>query len=421
MEIKFARRTEQMNSSVVRETLKLTAKPDVISFAGGMPAPEVFPVRELQAAMNKVLETSGRVALQYGPTDGYLPLREKIAARHRKAGISCTADDILMISGSQQGLDLAGKLFLDPGDLVVCESPTYTAALSAFRAYECGFLPIDTDDDGMIIEDLERKLAANPRAKVIYVIPTFQNPTGRTWSLERRKGLLKVAEKYALPILEDNPYGCLLYTSPSTRALSSAASDVYKRQDNPYGDLRYEGEPIPPLKAMDTQGLVIYMGSFSKTLSPGIRLGWILAAPELLQKFNTAKQGADLQASTIMQMVVNTYLEDYDLDENIRKLNALYHKRRDLMLSLLEQEFPKGSSWTHPQGGLFIWVTVPEQIDTAKIMPQVVARKVAYIPGHSFFADGGVTNTLRLNFSNASEEKIITGMKLMGEVLREQV
>ena len=195
MEIKFARRTEQMNSSVVRETLKLTAKPDVISFAGGMPAPEVFPVRELQAAMNKVLETSGRVALQYGPTDGYLPLREKIAARHRKAGISCTADDILMISGSQQGLDLAGKLFLDPGDLVVCESPTYTAALSAFRAYECGFLPIDTDDDGMIIEDLERKLAANPRAKVIYVIPTFQNPTGRTWSLERRKGLLKVAEK----------------------------------------------------------------------------------------------------------------------------------------------------------------------------------------------------------------------------------
>lgn len=393
MEIKFARRTEQMNSSVVRETLKLTAKPDVISFAGGMPAPEVFPVRELQAAMNKVLETSGRVALQYGPTDGYLPLREKIAARHRKAGISCTADDILMISGSQQGLDLAGKLFLDPGDLVVCESPTYTAALSAFRAYECGFLPIDADDDGMIIEDLERKLAANPRAKVIYVIPTFQNPTGRTWSLERRKGLLKVAEKYALPILEDNPYG----------------------------DLRYEGETIPPLKAMDTQGLVIYMGSFSKTLSPGIRLGWILAAPELLQKFNTAKQGADLQASTIMQMVVNTYLEDYDLDENIRKLNALYHKRRDLMLSLLEQEFPKGSSWTHPQGGLFIWVTVPEQIDTAKIMPQVVARKVAYIPGHSFFADGGVTNTLRLNFSNASEEKIITGMKLMGEVLREQV
>ena len=393
MEIKFAKRIDMMNSSVVRETLKLTAKPDIISFAGGMPAPEVFPVEAMRAAMDKVMRTSGSAALQYGPTDGYLPLREKIAARHRRAGIACEASDILMISGSQQGLDLAGKVFLDPGDLVVCEDPTYTAALSAFRAYECGFLPIDTDDDGMILEDLERKLAANPRAKVIYVIPTFQNPTGRTWSLERRKGLLELAGKYGLPVLEDNPYG----------------------------DLRYEGEDIPTLKSMDTDGRVVYMGSFSKVLSPGIRLGWLVAAPDLLDKFNTAKQGADLQASTIMQMVVDTYLEDNDLDENIRNLNALYRKRRDLMLSLLEREFPEGASWTHPDGGLFLWVTLPEHIDTAKIMPEVVARKVAYIPGHSFFAAGGVTNTLRLNYSNSNEEKIVTGMKLMGEVLREQV
>ena len=393
MDIKFADRMRLMNSSVVRETLKLTAQPDIISFAGGMPAPEVFPVEAMRAAMDKVMTTKGRVALQYGPTDGYLPLREKIAARHRAAGMDCTAANILMINGSQQGLDLAGKLFLNPGDLVVCESPTYTAALSAFQAYECEFLPIATDDDGMIPEDLERKLAANPRARMIYVIPTFQNPTGRTWSLERRKALLALAEKYSLPILEDNPYG----------------------------DLRYEGETVPTLKSMDTQGLVVYMGSFSKVLSPGIRLGWLVAEPELLAKFNTAKQGADLQASTIMQIVVDTYLEDSDLDENIRNLNALYRKRRDLMLSLLEQEFPKGSSWTHPEGGLFIWATLPEHIDTAKIMPEVVARKVAYIPGHSFFAEGGVTNTLRLNYSNSDEEKIVTGMKLMGEVLREQV
>lgn len=393
MDIKFADRMSLMNSSVVRETLKLTAQPDIISFAGGMPAPEVFPVEAMRAAMDKVMTTKGRIALQYGPTDGYLPLREKIAARHRAAGIDCTAKNILMINGSQQGLDLAGKLFLNPGDLVVCESPTYTAALSAFQAYECGFLPIATDDDGMIPEDLERKLATNPRARMIYVIPTFQNPTGRTWSLERRKALLALAEKYSLPILEDNPYG----------------------------DLRYEGETVPTLKSMDTQGLVVYMGSFSKVLSPGIRLGWLVAAPELLEKFNTAKQGADLQASTIMQLVVDTYLEDNDLDENIRNLNALYRKRRDLMLSLLEQEFPKGSSWTHPEGGLFIWATLPEHIDTARIMPEVVARKVAYIPGHSFFAEGGVTNTLRLNYSNSDEEKIVIGMKLMGEVLREQV
>ena len=392
MDIKFADRMKLMNSSVVRETLKLTAKPDIISFAGGMPAPEVFPVEAMRAAMDKVMTTKGRIALQYGPTDGYRPLREKIAARRRAAGINCTAENILMINGSQQGLDLAGKLFLNPGDLVVCESPTYTAALSSFRAYECEFLPIATDDDGMIPEDLEAKLASNPRARMIYVIPTFQNPTGRTWSLERRKALLALAEKYALPILEDNPYG----------------------------DLRYEGETIPTLKSMDTQGLVVYMGSFSKVLSPGIRLGWLVAEPELLAKFNTAKQGADLQASTIMQLVVDTYLEDNDLDENIRNLNALYRKRRDLMLSLLEQEFPKGSSWTHPEGGLFIWATLPEHIDTAKIMPDVVERKVAYIPGHSFFAEGGVTNTLRLNYSNSDEEKIVTGMKLMGEVLREQ-
>lgn len=391
--MKFANRTRMMNSSVVRETLKLTAKPDIISFAGGMPAPEVFPVEAIRNAVDKVLDSQGRTALQYGPTDGYLPLREKIAARHRREGVACQPEDLLMISGSQQGLDLAGKIFLDPGDLVVCEDPTYTAALSAFRAYECGFLPIDTDDKGMIPQDLEQKLAASPRAKLIYVIPTFQNPTGRTWTLERRKALMALAEKYDLPIVEDNPYG----------------------------DLRYEGEKMPTLKSMDRDGRVIYLGSFSKVLSPGIRLGWIAAGPELLARLNTAKQGADLQASTIMQMVVNQYLEDNDLDENIRNLNALYHKRRDLMLGLIEKEFPRGCTWTVPQGGLFIWVTMPEHMDTAAIMPAVVARKVAYIPGVSFYAGGNVTNTLRLNFSNSDEEKIIKGMELMGQVLREQM
>ena len=393
MDIKFADRMKLMNSSVVRETLKLTAKPDIISFAGGMPAPEVFPVEAMRAAMDKVMTTKGRIAMQYGPTDGYRPLREKIAARHRAAGINCTAENILMINGSQQGLDLAGKLFLDPGDLVVCENPTYTAALSTFRSYECGFLPIDTDDDGMILEDLERKLAANPRAKLIYVIPTFQNPTGRTWSLERRKGLLALAEQYHLPILEDNPYG----------------------------ELRFEGTDIPTLRSMDTHGNVVYMGSFSKILSPGIRLGWLVAAPEMLGMFETAKQGSDLQASTYIQMMVDTYLADNDLDTDIRALNALYRSRRDLMLSVMEETFPKGSRWTHPNGGLFLWVTLPEGVDTAAIMPQAVERKVAYIPGQTFFADGDVTNTLRLNFSNANEAHIAEGICRLGRVLREQL
>lgn len=390
--MRFAKRTGMMNSSVVRETLKLTAKPDIISFAGGMPAPEVFPVKAIRSAMDKVMDQHGQTALQYGPTDGYLPLREKIAARHNKEGIACTPGDILMISGSQQGLDLAGKIFLDPGDLVVCENPTYTAALSAFRTYECDFLPIETDDSGMIMEDLERKLAENPRAKLIYVIPSFQNPTGRTWSLERRKGLLELAERYDLPIVEDNPYG----------------------------DLRYEGESVPTLKSMDQGGRVAYMGSFSKVLSPGIRLGWIVASPSVLEKFNTAKQGADLQASTVMQLVVNQYLEDNDLDENIRNLRQLYKSRRDLMLGLLESEFPKGAVWTRPEGGLFIWVTLPSHMDTSEIMPEVVENKVAYIPGVSFFAFNDVRNTLRLNFSNSSEEKIVKGMRLLGQVLREK-
>ena len=393
MDIRFAKRTEQMNSSVVRETLKLTSRPDIISFAGGMPAPEVFPVEAMRAASDKVLTTAGPMALQYGPTDGYRPLREKIAARHRREGMACRPEDILMINGSQQGLDLAGKLFLDPGDLVVCENPTYTAALSTFRSYECGFLPIDTDDDGMILEDLERKLAANPRAKLIYVIPTFQNPTGRTWSLERRKGLLALAEQYHLPILEDNPYG----------------------------ELRFEGTDIPALRSMDTHGNVVYMGSFSKILSPGIRLGWLVAAPEMLGMFETAKQGSDLQAGTYIQMMVDTYLADNDLDTDIRALNALYRSRRDLMLSVMEETFPEGSHWTHPNGGLFLWVTLPEGVDTAAIMPQAVERKVAYIPGQTFFADGDVTNTLRLNFSNANEAHIAEGICRLGRVLREQL
>ena len=393
MDIRFAKRTEQMNSSVVRETLKLTSRPDIISFAGGMPAPEVFPVEAMRAASDKVLTTAGPMALQYGPSDGYRPLREKIAARHRREGMACRPEDILMINGSQQGLDLAGKLFLDPGDLVVCENPTYTAALSTFRSYECGFLPIDTDDDGMILEDLERKLAANPRAKLIYVIPTFQNPTGRTWSLERRKGLLALAEQYHLPILEDNPYG----------------------------ELRFEGTDIPTLRSMDTHGNVVYMGSFSKILSPGIRLGWLVAAPEMLGMFETAKQGSDLQASTYIQMMVDTYLADNDLDTDIRALNALYRSRRDLMLSVMEETFPEGSRWTHPNGGLFLWVMLPEGVDTAAIMPQAVERKVAYIPGQTFFADGDVTNTLRLNFSNANEAHIAEGICRLGRVLREQL
>lgn len=389
--MRFSKRITHMDTSTVRNVLALTAKPDIISFAGGLPAPESFPLEELRLASDKVYRTNGRAALQYGPSEGLWSLREKLAQRHRAQGIACTADDILIVSGSQQGLDLAGKVFLEPGDLVLCEDPTYTAALTVFKSYECGFLPVETDEEGMLLEDLERKLAEHPDAKLMYVIPTFQNPTGKTWSLERRQGVLALAERYGIPILEDDPYGAL----------------------------RYEGTPIPALKSMDTTGIVTYMGSFSKILSPGVRLGWLIAAPELLEKYASAKECTDLQASTISQMVVDTYLEDCDLEENIRRLNALYRKRRDLMLSLLQSEFPAETRWTHPCGGLFLWVTLPEQIDTTALMSMMTDHKVAYIPGVSFFAGENVHNCLRLNFSNATDGQIIQGMKTMGHLFRE--
>ncbi|WP_455582039.1 aminotransferase-like domain-containing protein [Dysosmobacter sp.] len=389
MDVQFAKRVAMMDSSVVRETLKLTARPDIISFAGGMPAPEVFPVEPLRAAADKVLRTAGRTALQYGLSDGVASLREKIAARHRAAGMPCQAEDVLMINGSQQGLDLASRLFLNPGDLVACENPTYMAALSVFRGYECDLLPIDTDEEGMVLEDLERKLAANPRVRLIYVIPTFQNPTGKTWSAARRKGLLALAERYRLPVLEDNPYG----------------------------DLRYEGEDVAPLRALDTSGIVTYMGSFSKILSPGIRLGWMVAAPEVLEKLITAKQSTDVQASTFIQMMVDTYLADNDLEENIRSLRALYGKRRDLMISAMKESFPKAARWVRPRGGLFLWVSLPDGMDTTALLPRAVEEKVAYIPGRSFYAGEDVDNTLRLNYSNATEEQIVTGIRRLGRVL----
>ncbi len=389
--MRFSDRVFRMDTSAVREVLALAAKPDVISFAGGLPALEAFPLEELRRASDQVYRTKGAAALQYGPSKGFQPLREKIAQRHRAQGIDCTAENVLIVSGSQQGLDLAGKIFLEPGNLVICENPTYLAALTVFRSYGCAILPIKTDEDGMVPEDLERKLADNPDAKLMYVIPTFQNPTGKTWSLERRRAVLDIAERYNIPVLEDDPYSAL----------------------------RYEGEPFLSLKAMDAAGIVTYMGSFSKVLSPGIRLGWLIAPPELLDKYASAKECTDLQASTISQMVVDAYLEDNDLDANVRRFNDLYQRRRDRMLSMLASEFPDSAAWTHPHGGLFLWVTLPEGIDTAALMPAMTANQVAYIPGAPFFANGDVHNCLRLNFSNASDDRIVAGMKIMGKLFRE--
>lgn len=394
MAVRFANRMGKVEGSAIRELLKLTARPEVISFAGGMPAPELFPVEEMKKVSVAVLEEQGRVALQYTTTEGYLPLRQKIADRMNKTlKTNVGPDDILMTSGSQQGLDFSGKVFIDKDDVILCESPSYMGALNAMKAYEPQFIEIETDNDGMKMEDLERVLSSNDKVKLIYVIPDFQNPSGRTWPLERRLKFMEIINKYEIPVVEDNPYG----------------------------ELRFDGESLPSLKSLDTKGLVIYLGTFSKIFCPGYRLGWTCAAPKILEKFNICKQGADLQASTISQMEVNKFMEMYDLDAHVEKIKACYVKRRDLMIKTMEEEFPESVEFTRPQGGLFTWVTLPEGIDAGVMAKKCLEKNVAYVPGDSFYPNGGVVNTCRLNYSNMPEDKIVEGIKRMGEVLRSEL
>lgn len=393
MSLRYADRMNNIKASEIRELLKLTQRPEVISFAGGLPAPELFPIEEMKKAAIKVLDQKGAAALQYGPTEGYNPLREKIAKRMAKVKVNATIDNILITSGSQQGLDFVARVFINPGDVVICESPTYLGAINAFKAYEPRFVEVPTDDEGMILEDLEKALKENENAKFIYVIPDFQNPTGKTWSLERRKGLVELANKYNVAVVEDNPYG----------------------------ELRFEGEILPSLQHFDTEGRVIFLGTFSKILTPGVRLGWICAHPEVLSKFIMVKQGADLQSATTAQMEVDQLLEDYDIEEHIEKIKAVYKKRKDLMIKTMEEEFPEGVTWTNPQGGLFTWVVLPEHLNAREIAVKALEKDVAYVPGGAFFPNGGHENTFRMNYSNMPEDKIVEGIKRLGEVLREVV
>lgn len=394
MNLKYADRMLGEKNDVVKEALKLTAQPDIISFAGGLPAPESFPLKEMAAASQKVFEEKGTNALQYSSVEGLLALREKIAKRMSEYhNIHADAANIMITSGSQQAIDMVGRIFLNPGDYVVCESPTYTAAVTTFKTYQCNFLSIDTDEDGMMIEDLEAKLANCSNAKVIYVIPNFQNPSGKTWSAERRKAVLEVAEKYNIPVLEDNPYG----------------------------ELRYEGEELPTLKSMDTKGLVIYMGSFSKVLCPGLRCGYIISCPEVMDMLTQIKQSTDLHSSTINQLTILQYLNDNDIDAHILELRAIYKHKRDVMLDAMKKCFPKEAKFTYPHGGMFTWVELPKEIDTQELFPKAIARKVAYIPGATFFPNGNANNCLRMSYSSSSDVKIIQGITALGEVFTEAI
>jgi 2-aminoadipate transaminase len=387
-----------MRSSAVRELLKLTEQPDIISFGGGLPGPEVFPIERVQEACARVMEDSGRLALQYSTTEGYRPLRELIARHTARYGILIEPEHVQLTSGSQQALDLIGKVFINQGDHLLVERPTYLGALQAWRPYQAEYACVAMDNDGMLMDEVEQEIRGGP--KFIYALPNFQNPSGVTLSLDRRQRLIELADHYGVPILEDDPYG----------------------------QLRYEGEHLPSLVSLDARlhatdgapyrGNVIYISTFSKTLAPGLRLGWVIAPEEVIQRLVTAKQGTDLHTATLNQMVAFEVARGGFLDQHIKIIRATYRERRDAMLHAMDRHFPDGVTWTKPKGGLFLWVTLPPDLDAAAVLKAAVSQKVAFVPGAPFFSDGTGHNTARLNFSYSKPELIEEGIRRLGGVLK---
>jgi 2-aminoadipate transaminase len=398
---RFAQRTQRMTGSVIRELLKLTEQPDMISFAGGMPAPEFFPLDEVTAAAERVMREHGKQALQYSTTEGYRPLREMIARHTTRFGLRITPENILITSGSQQALDLLGKILINPGDRILVEAPTYLGALQAWNAYGAEYVPVPTDEGGMIISALEAALRTGP--KFIYVLPNFQNPSGVTMPVERRRRLVALAERYGVPIVEDDPYGQLRYEGTHQPAVV-----VLDGRHHDHGDFVYRGN-------------VIYLSTFSKILAPGLRLAWVVAPPEVIDRLVQAKQGADLNTALLNQLLVYEVAQGGFLDQHIAQLCRVYRERRDVMLAAMAEHFPAGVRWTHPDGGLFLWVTLPEGLDAAQVLQAAIARKVAFVPGAPFYPTGGGANTLRLNFSYCAPAVIREGILRLGQVLEEQI
>jgi len=399
-EYRYAHRTQKMGSSVIRELLKLTEQPDIISFGGGLPAPEVFPLKEFREACNVVLDTVGAQALQYSTTEGYRPLREMIARHTGRYSVDVKPENILITSGSQQALDFIGRVFLNRGDYIAVESPTYLGALQAWNAYGAQYISIPTDENGMIVDELEKALRIGP--KFIYVLPNFQNPSGATLSLERRQKIVELADKYGVPIVEDDPYG----------------------------QLRYEGEHLPSLVYLDSKyrgddgtytGNVIYLSTFSKILAPGIRLAWVVAPEKVILKLVQTKQAADLNTAAFNQMVAYEVGKGGFLDEHVKTIRATYKERRDVMLEMMDEMFPSEVTWTHPHGGMFLWGMMPEGIDAANVLKVAIQRKVAFVPGAAFHANGGGANTMRINFSYSAPDIIREGITRLAVTLKEAI
>ena len=396
---RFAQRTAGVTSSIIRELLKLTEQPEIISFAGGLPAPEVFPTDRIEEASRRVLEEHGPEALQYGMTEGYTPLRHLLVRHMARYGIAVTPDNVLVTAGAQQALDLIGKLLINPGDVILTEDPTYLGALQAFTSYEARYVTVPVDEEGLQVDRLEAALRAGP--KFLYVLPNFQNPAGTTLSEKRRERLVELASHYGTPIVEDDPYG----------------------------QLRYQGQHLPPLVKIDAdyhgcahggrafRGGVLYLGTLSKVLAPGLRVGWIVAPEVVIDKLVQLKQGADLQTSTFGQMVAYEAARGGFLDRHVRLIRRVYGERRDAMLRALERHLPPEVRWTRPEGGLFLWLTLPSRADSASLFDEALAQGVAFVPGRPFSPSGGGASNVRLNFSYCTPERIEEGIRRLGGVL----
>lgn len=390
---KFADRMGGLNENVIREIFKVAQMPDIISFAGGLPSADTFPVDEIKEITAKVLEKQGAQILQYGTTEGYNPLREFVATWVRRYGISTQLDNVLIVSGSSQGIDLAAKSFINPGDYVAVENPTFLSAIQTFRGYQANILPLEIDAEGLIVEGLEEKLNKF-KPKLLYIIPHYQNPTGITLSLERREKLMDIISRTNTVVLEDDPYVELRY----------------------YSELRFKGEMMPSLKSFDNNGQVIYLGSFSKTVSPGLRVGYAVADREILRKLVICKQANDLHTSNLSQAIVHEYATT-GLVKHISKIIPLYREKRDFMIEMLEKRLKGRANWTTPDGGLFIWVSLSNGIDSQRLLNRAVDNKVAFIPGFPFYSDDSGANTLRLNFSSPALGDIDLGIKRLSEII----
>src|SRR4051794_30023633 len=393
----FAARTREMKSSAMRDLMAITEQPEIISLAGGLPDTSTFPAESFAAIMARVAVDNCAAALQYGPTEGLGIVKEAIGHVMAAEGMDVDPDDMLVTTGGQQVIDLVCKTLVDPGDVVVAEAPTYPGAVPTFCSYQADVVQIAIDADGMKVDELEETLDRLEREgrvpKFIYTIPSFQNPGGVTMSLPRRRRLVEVARERELLVLEDNPYGLL----------------------------RYEGEPLPTLLSLDGGDFVIYLGTFSKILSAGLRLGWTVAPRPVLQKMNLGKQAADLCSSSLTQHFVSTYFAEGRWEEYLRSLQELYRRRRDTMLDALAEHFPAESSWTHPQGGLFIWATMPKYMDTTDLLARALRHNVAFVPGRAAYLDGRGASSMRLNFSGVGEADIREGIRRIGEVATQQI